>query len=153
MSLFTLALLAGLAGHAAAAEKTHCTPKEKVVWSCSGATKAYSLCASEDLGASQGYLQYRAGPFGQPDFVYPAVRRHPRGYFTYESANRVAFLRFKNQQYVYELGDALLNPSWIIVTKGSSQVANFQCRNSTQSLNDTDSIDLFNTVGISEQPR
>lgn len=150
-SSFTLVLLTGLAGIAAADEKTHCSSKEKIVWDCSGTTKTYSLCASGDLGSSQGYLQYRAGPFGHPDFVYPSARRHPRGHFTYESANRAAYVRFKNQQYSYELRDALLAPSQITVTRGAAQIANIQCRSSTQSLNDNDTIKLFNTAGIAEQ--
>jgi hypothetical protein len=153
LSPFTFALLFGLIAIATAAERTHCSSKEKVVWNCAGTTKAYSLCASQDLGASQGYLQYRTGPFGRPDFLFPPERRHPTGYFTYELANRSAYLRFENREYLYELNDTLVAPSRITVMKGAVQVANFQCSNSTQSLNDTDVINLFNAVGISEQQR
>ena len=153
LSSLTLVLMSGLMDIAAAAERSHCTSDERVVWNCLGSIKAYSLCASQDLGASRGYLQYRTGPFGRPDFLFPPERRHPSGYFMYDLANRSAYLRFKNGQYLYELEDTLLAPSRITVMRGATQVANFQCINSTRSLNDTAVINLFNTVGISELRR
>src|SRR5262245_49102004 len=48
-----------------------CTETEFVVWSCAIGKKAYAACASNDLSASTGYIQYRASDNGKVTFRFP----------------------------------------------------------------------------------
>jgi hypothetical protein len=64
----------------------HCTSDEVVLFSCeltSGETA--SLCASADLGTAPGLgtVQFRMGPLGAPEQVYPQQPKHPE-FFRYE---------------------------------------------------------------------
>jgi hypothetical protein len=64
----------------------HCPTEEVVLFSCeltSGETA--SLCASADLGTAPGLgtVQFRMGPQGAPDQIYPQQPKHPE-FFPYE---------------------------------------------------------------------
>jgi len=60
---------------AEAVAKTHCKPKEQVVFSCVFKNnKTVSLCASEDLSQDKGVLQYRYGLLGKKlELEYPQL--------------------------------------------------------------------------------
>src|SRR5262245_5598365 len=88
--------------------KSHCAPGEKVVFSCSTTNaKIISLCSSSTLTASEGYLQYRFGPAGKPEFVYPATMEHPSKHFQFGQSSYSSgvglYLKFKNGEYTYGL--------------------------------------------------
>ena len=134
----------------ATATESHCTAIESVIWSCSSNNKIYSVCASKNLGASTGYMQYRVGYLRKPDFLYPEKPQHPKSFFNFELLNRAARLNFTNVKFHYEITDQLIGESYIDVTKNEKPVATVTCSDSTQTLTDTTSINLFKAIGIYE---
>lgn len=81
MNNFALALLLlTLANTASSA--TLCEPGEVVLFNCNAATKTVSLCRSSDLSETVGYMQYRYGPPGRPEMVFPKTKKHPSRYFS-----------------------------------------------------------------------
>ena len=134
----------------ATATESHCTANESVIWSCSSNKKIYSVCASKNLSASIGYMQYRVGYLKNPVFFYPEKAQHPRRFFNFELLNRAARLNFTNAKYHYEITDQLIGESYVDVTKNEKPIATVTCSDSTQTLTDTTSINLFKTIGINE---
>ena len=51
-----------------------CTANETVVFTCQAKAKTVSACASHDLGAHSGYLQFRIGTGKRLEVSYPASR-------------------------------------------------------------------------------
>jgi len=87
---------------------SHCSPQEKVIFSCGTANdKIISLCSSSTLTSSEGYLQYRFGPAGKPELIYPATMEHPSKHFqfgqSFYSSGGGMYLKFKNGEYTYAL--------------------------------------------------
>lgn len=136
---------------AAQATASHCAPAEQVIWSCSAKEKVYSLCASKDLGKDSGYLQYRAGPVGTPEFLYPSQPQHPKGHFTSAMLTDGASVSFSNGQYAYEIIEPLNGRTAIAVSKNNKNIANIQCAVATNTLTETDQLTRFKLVGIAEQ--
>jgi len=68
----------------------HCTAEEKPIFSCrltgSGDGRVLSVCASEDLSASSGYVQLRDGPPNAPEFTHPSGQQGTQQAFVYASA-------------------------------------------------------------------
>src|SRR5262245_1524391 len=92
---------------------SHCTPEEKVIFSCAATNaKVISLCSSSPLTSSDGYLQYRFGPADRPELVYPATREHPSKNFQFGtliySGGGGEFLKFRNGEYTYIVFSALI---------------------------------------------
>jgi hypothetical protein len=88
--------------------KTLCEAGEAVVWSCNAKTRTISVCASKELTATTGYIQYRAGNPGKVELTYPAAKVHPRGRFTagfYPQGN--TSLDFRNGGYAYSVVEQL----------------------------------------------
>src|SRR5262245_37129413 len=85
--LFFLAgLSVGSAAFAQSRTPTLCETEEKTVLACRTGKKIVSVCASNDLSPSSGYLQYRFGvPQKPPELVYPVAREHPKTSFRYGS--------------------------------------------------------------------
>ena len=134
---------------ASAADRSHCAADEKLVWACYAREKSYALCASRTLSSDGGYLQYRAGRQGRPNFFYPKTLRHPKGAFSYELRNRSALLKFQNERYMYEIEEPLIGMGRVVTQKKNGQQAsNFQCLNATGTLTDTETIKLFDLAGI-----
>ncbi len=77
--IFAIALITGPA--AATESKYLCAKGEAVVFGCDIGRKQVSLCASKDLSATSGYLQYRFGRFGHLELVHPAAKVSPSGKF------------------------------------------------------------------------
>ena len=77
-----LVLMTGSA-HAA----TLCAPDEQALWQCPIAKnhKMASLCASKDVSATQGYVQYRYGTPGKVELTYPATRAPAPQSFHYDA--------------------------------------------------------------------
>jgi len=55
------------------ADPNHCRSNETAVFNCpvSGGNKVLSLCVGTLTPAGDGYLQYRFGPIGKPDLIFP----------------------------------------------------------------------------------
>lgn len=53
---------------------SHCTALETVIFSCrTSATKVLSLCGPAVAIGNDVTFQYRFGPLGKPEFIYPAT--------------------------------------------------------------------------------
>jgi hypothetical protein len=76
MKFFTAALLA-LASAQAFSHPSHCSKEEKTVFSCLIGKKVVSVCASENLSPTDGYMQYRFGKPGHLERRVPAKEAHP----------------------------------------------------------------------------
>jgi hypothetical protein len=119
---------------------SHCMPEEKVIFSCDTANaKVISLCSSSTLTSSDGYLQYRFGPAGKPEFVYPATREHPGKYFQLGtlmySGGGGEFLKFRNGEYTYIVFDGI-GKGWekagVVVSKSEKRIAYLPCKGAGQ---------------------
>jgi hypothetical protein len=93
--------------YSSADAETHCSPDEKVMFSCSTGNMIFaSVCASNDLSKTSGYIQYRFGRIGSPELVVPETTSiHPSkvtsGNIIKYSGNSGTFLRFTNREYGY----------------------------------------------------
>jgi hypothetical protein len=126
MMLFPL-ILSTMAS--AAAPATLCQGTEKTIFACTSETKLVSVCASADLDATKGYLQYRLSRKGKLEFEFPKEKKHPKDIFTYEfEPGSGEYLRFKNGAYGYEtrqvIPEGLLNVS---VTFNDEPFSQFEC--------------------------
>jgi hypothetical protein len=84
--LFAVAFHSGSRAEANALQTTSlCTRGEKVVFSCAlkSSTKTVSLCSSEKLTKTDGYLQYRFGLPEKIELEYPKDRARPEQAFHY----------------------------------------------------------------------
>lgn len=95
------------AADADAAPESFCTGRETIVFACRSGAKLVSVCASADISASSGYLQYR---FGKPgagaiELTLPKDERLPPASATGEnvgfSGGGGSWLRFVNGNHSY----------------------------------------------------
>lgn len=132
---------------------SHCNGAEKTVFNCyiKGSKKVASVCE----GAR---LEYRFGPIGSPEFVYPSPdnKRADEENFRYSASRSHNYsenyfkLQFYNDNYAYmayavEMRGTLdksLYESSIIVWKKGKVVKRFVCSNEDAGA---DLIDLHNT--------
>ena len=106
-------------GHAAAQKQTKttaakskslCQESEQTIWSCTTTkNKIASVCASKDLAADTGYVQYRFGSAGKSELEYPKERKESAQKFKYSRYTRplvtMLTLSFENEGVVYEIHD------------------------------------------------
>lgn len=135
----------------ASAGSSLCLLHERTLWECPAPKKAYALCASPDLAASSGYLQYRAGAGGSAEFSFPSDKRHPRGHFRYTNYGRFARLTFENGAYAYEIEEQLVGPTTIRVTRGGRLAGEFDCSSASRTLMDTEVMRMFSLAGVSAE--
>lgn len=76
-----------------------CTENERSLYSCTMGKKLLSICASNDLSKSTGYLQYRFGRIDHLELQYPAEKVHPRGLFSLSFAGGGAKASFARLQF------------------------------------------------------
>lgn len=94
---------------ALAGAPSHCITLEQVIYSCKikNSQKVVSLCASKDLSAKSGYLQYRFGHLGKVELEFPDERKNSQTQFRYAHYFRFQIDRtevsFKNAGYEYAL--------------------------------------------------
>ena len=97
-----------------------CSKDEITLWSCEASARVYSLCSSQVVTRTSGYMQYRASSRGQVVFMYPAEKKPPLGSFVYNSyGNGNASIEFKSNGYGYTLVDPLRGASSILVSPPS----------------------------------
>jgi hypothetical protein len=136
---------------------SHCAPGERVVYSCPTTnSKLISLCSSSTLTSSEGYLQYRFGPAGKPELIYPATREHPSKHFQLGgimySGGGGAYLKFVNGEYTYKVF-SYINSSGeaagVVVSKSGKRIAELYCKDDSRRA----IIDLgLSQSGIPEDP-
>lgn len=112
-----------------------CLADEAVIFSCHIRKKIVSVCASKDLSATAGYMQYRFGPKDAPEIVYPQSKEHPRhhteaGVLTFAGGGG-AYLRFKKEQYGYVVytatGRGWGKKAGLVVEKNNKLLSNLRC--------------------------
>ncbi|WP_338848174.1 hypothetical protein V8J88_04955 [Massilia sp. W12] len=147
--LMAAALSAGLMNLAQAAPaefRGFCAADEQVVFACKlPKRKQVSLCASHDLGAQKGYLQYRFGEAGKPpELTFPAARVHPRGQFVQGrqlwAANAMHWYGFDNGGFHYAVGSAGgrdMDVSGVWVIKDGKKRAFLACQGAPFEGNDS----------------
>jgi hypothetical protein len=146
MKLLVLMLASAIAGYANAgklAEKTLCNASEKAIFQCVVKSKLLSLCASKDIGPSNGTLQYRFGAPGKVELQYPEVPQSAKGHFYLSnqmySGGGETHVRFKNGDYEYVMFDSTTrtgfnghnNPKFSagLATKHAGKVVVRECSN------------------------
>ena len=130
--------------------KNLCNVNERTLWSCQTSKKTYSLCASNNLTGSEGYLQYRAGAKKNIEFKFPENQMHPKGNFEFNLLPHGVSLSFKNGNYTYSIYEDVKGEAAINVEKESKTIAVVKCRESTDTLTENSSIDIFKAAGIAE---
>jgi hypothetical protein len=134
---FALTSLVYLVSLPAIASDSHCSAQEQTIFSCSLGKNMVSVCASNDISPTSGYLQYRFGQKNAPELIYPASTepgRHSviRAQTLMFSGGGGAYLRFINGSFNYIVYTAI-GKGWgtkdgVSVTKDGKQIANLKCR-------------------------
>jgi hypothetical protein len=149
-------------GPAAAAPVTQCRASETIVFSCSTGSQILSICASKDLSKNAGYMQYRYGPAGKPQLVFPETLRHPAGLFTpgtlVFSGGGGAYLKFSKPPYVYTVFSAIGNfakrgkgtAGGVAVQKDDQEFANIPCRRDGSLVEGELGPDYFEKASLGE---
>jgi hypothetical protein len=89
-----------------------CSKGERVVFSCAlkSSTKTVSLCSSEKLTKTEGYLQYRFGLPAKVELEYPKDRSKPEQAFRYNHYFRAQVdlteISFSIDGYTYTVSDS-----------------------------------------------
>lgn len=142
---------------AAAARPSHCTAHEQTLFSCSTGRKTVSVCASADLSATDGRVQYRFGRPKAPEFAYPPPgadwRRVTRAGTLTFSGGGGAYLAFASGPYRYVVytatGRGWGEKAGLVVEKNGRRSTSLPCRGrETSELGP----DLFTRAGIPEDP-
>jgi len=151
--VFLLSVLA----RTAAAGTSHCSAKEQTLFSCDTGHKTVSVCASPDLSANAGSLQYRFGRLGAPELVYPSAegnwRQVTRGGTLTFAGGGGAYLSFAKGPYRYVVYTAI-GKGWgqkagVVVEKSGKRLTSLSCTDKeTSDLGP----DLFARTGIAEDP-
>ena len=145
-AVFTVAPMLSMA-----ASETLCSADEEVIFSCKTKRKTFEICASRNLSATAGYMQYRAGSNVKVQFVYPSQRVPPAGKFRLSLLARGALLSFQNGEFSYEITEPLMGETVIWVSRGSqAPVPAVKCHNTTESLTFTSTQNRFKSLGIYE---
>lgn len=134
-----------------AASESLCSTDEEIIFTCKAKRKTFEICASRDLSAKAGYMQYRAGSNGNVQFVYPRQRVPPAGWFRFSLLARAAQLSFQKGEFTYEITEPLIGKTEIWVSQGrGGAVQAAECRNFTESLTLTATQNRFKSLGIYE---
>ncbi|MEY3881179.1 MAG: hypothetical protein RIQ94_1975 [Pseudomonadota bacterium] len=145
---------------AAIATESHCNAQEQVVFSCSTGTKLVSVCASKDLSATRGYLQYRFGVSSKPELLFPSStqtilpRTNIQARTLMFAGGGGGYLRFINGHYNYIVYSAI-GQGWgakdgIAVEKDGKVMANLLCKEVPVSIL---SEDFFGKAGLSNDQK
>ncbi|MCP5220506.1 MAG: hypothetical protein H6944_02315 [Zoogloeaceae bacterium] len=151
LRLLLAVLAVAQASASMAASESLCSADEEVIFSCTTKRKAYEICASKNITARSGYMQYRAGAKGKADFIYPKERVAPAGKFQFNLLPRGAQLSFHNGEFTYEIVEPLIGTPQILVSReNGSPVLAAECQNHSDSLTLTSTQNRFKSLGIYE---
>ncbi|MBS0586901.1 MAG: hypothetical protein JSS37_02860 [Proteobacteria bacterium] len=153
-----VALIGGLIGLLTApawAAESHCREQERIVFSCSLGKKTVSVCASADLSATGGYLQYRFGQKGGLELAFPDLTQatpaasHVQARTLMFAGGGGGYLRFVNGTHHYIVYTAI-GKGWgakdgVAVEKNGQLVTNLECRDVPVSEL---SEEFFNRTGL-----
>ena len=134
---------------------SHCSAKEQTLFSCDTGSKTVSVCATPDLSADAGSVQYRFGKTGAAELVYPPAaanwRKLTRGGVLTFAGGGGAYLAFTNAAYRYvvytAVGSGWGEKAGVAVEKQGKRVASLPCKGKeTSELGP----DLFTKAGIAD---
>lgn len=146
--LFTILLIIS-SRQATADVKNLCATEEHTVWSCQAGKKIYSLCASQDLTATNGILQYRAGTNTMIGFRFPEQAAPSKDVFHFDLLPHNVRLSFNNHDYEYDVFEELRSgDTSITVSHAGKPIATVKCDDSTYTLTLTTTENLFTSLGI-----
>lgn len=113
-----------------------CRNDEKVLFAClTKNEKSISICASNDLSATSGYMQYRFGKKNNIELDYPATKLPPNKEFTGRSqmfsGGGGVYLRFNKNDYDYILYSGI-GKGWdvtgLVLLKNAKLFSYFPCK-------------------------
>lgn len=149
---FVLFLSFSFSGAALAQADTLCQGKfvETQLFSCQINKKTLSICKSNDLDKSKGYIQYRFGAdFNKLDVEFPKDTQHPKDHFLVgtEDGNgtygNLQWIRANRGDHSYVVYTDMINKgaekSGVKVYKSNKLIADLKCNTPDDSL-DIDSI-------------
>lgn len=117
-------------------EETLCNEGEEVYFSCEleGVHKIASICATNNVSPTDGYVQYRYGTRSKLDFKYPSTLVSPQDTMSIIDVSRTALglgthVKFTNGDFHYVVSNALI-PGEVYVTKNGRIVFDKTCRGS-----------------------
>lgn len=121
--------------HAAAAPVA-CAAPQQTVFSCSTGTKTVSVCASADLAATTGAVQYRFGRPRAAELAYPPDgadwRAVTRGGTLAFSGGGGAYLAFEKAPYRYvvftAVGKGWGSKAGVVVEQSGRRIATLACK-------------------------
>lgn len=136
-----------------AAELTHCSNEERVVFSCSTGKKFVSVCASKDASKDKGYVQYRYGVINKPELIFPENREPANKNFSYQYnlyasgySNDILFnIGTFNYivSYLFAKGD---ESGSVEVIKSGKNIANIICKSKPNNVEQ----EILSTIGMKE---
>jgi hypothetical protein len=148
-AFFVLLLLMRLATPAQAEVPSLCESGERTVWSCTSAgQQRHSLCASPDLGAATGYLQYREGRDHEVDFQHPPARVHPAGLLRFALLPHGAVLSFQSSERAYAVREDVKGGADIQITRAGDSSVTLRCLDATDTFTLNDTIALMRRAGL-----
>jgi hypothetical protein len=146
----------------AASAPTLCETGETVVFSCATGARVASVCASNYISKTSGYLQYRFGQKDKVEMSYPLATAKPAELF--ESGTLIysggggAWLRFSNGPFRYSIFSAIgkwgpkgqpAEAAGVFVEKDGRNVANLPCHGAAAGELGPD---FFEKIGLKEAP-
>ena len=131
--------ISALVSSTAFAEGTpsHCRSQETTYFNCAVGNKLVSLCASRDLSAKAGTLQYRFGlPGKPPELEYPKTPGSPAKHFTeydwWFAKGGTQALGFSIGSYSYSIFETHsafgYNGAGVIISKSGVRVQLLECQ-------------------------
>jgi hypothetical protein len=142
----------------ASADAAHplCLTNEDNIFSCTAGKKVISVCASKDLTADHGYLQYRFGLPNKVELTVPADRSvHPANSAVSRtltfSGGGGAYLRFKAGDFDYVVYTAI-GKGWgtkdgVAIEKNGKPLTHISCKDVPVSEM---GVDFFTKAGLKE---
>jgi hypothetical protein len=148
-------LLAGLPWAGAAFGQAPCAAGEQALFACSTGSKRVAVCASPDLGAASGSVQYRFGRPGAVELATPADagdwRATTRGGTLALSGGGGAYLSFARPPYRYvvytAIGRGWGSKAGVVVEQNGRRIAHLRCRDEPAS---SLGPELFMQAGIAD---
>ena len=150
--------LAASASGAPAAGGPSCEVAEQTLFACSTGPNRVAVCASPDLSATTGFVQYRFGPPQAAELAYPADgadwRALTRAGVLMFSGGGGSYLAFARPPYRYVVYTAI-GRGWgpkagVVVEKDGHRIANLPCEAAT--VSSLLGPDLFDRSGIARDP-
>ena len=140
-----------------AGDGTGCAAEQRVVFSCSTAKKLVAVCASPNLNASSGQVQYRVSRAGALELSYPSAGADWRTEQTVQSGTLLfsggggAFMSFTNAPYRYVVysasGRGWGSKAGVVVEHKGRRIAHLKCQGKVISELGPD---LFMQAGIAD---